>query len=428
MIILTVMLYACSQVSTADGNRTSILPSPSPSHLSLEPDPTLSMPTASLHTIGPTPQSATCPEILGEVVFPFPSSLDGIVAQIFEYLNSGGDPNALEALFMHQEDSGLYILLMDLNQDDIDELIIAGPYVSSASPYGSASVTILQCTEGHYDQAYSSFVGDISFGYFLNSFDFPPETGNDLIFISKDIRRGMHYLVVGWDGSEFITLLQDTALFSDIVVYDRNDDEIFEIDLIGTVHASSSGGPIRDEIRRYEWTGETYERFETDFLPSTSRVHLLEDAQRALERNDPALAAGLYQIAAENVLFYSNPSEYQISEGLEHLAEPYQRSFAAFRAAVLLYSLGCAPCAERSMSHIESWFAVGEPGGEFQEAYKVFVEEVQAGESYKNSCISSEIFLAENYRQVAGEQGHLGNWGWSTIQFGIDAICPDLQE
>jgi hypothetical protein len=361
-----------------------------------------------------------------DLAFVLPPDTIDIPAKIAAYLNAGGDPLNIGATGDGLLAPDFLVEIRDLNQDMNNEVVVAGPFFSPGSLERTASLTIYSCEQSSFRTTYSEYVEDATSGFFLDQFDFPPERGNDIVFVSHSLHGGRtEYLIVVWNGMHFATALDDaTDSPSQIAVYDRDDDGLLEVNLIAPTHNSVSGGPNRDEVRRYEWLGSTYERQYTTYLPSTSRVHLLQDAQLALEENDIARAIGIYRVAAEDRSYTSAPTGYERTNGLEGMAEDYQRSFAAFRAAVLLYNVRCIPCADGIERYMQNEFPQGAPGGELLEAFQIFKSEFETGATLAHSCQAAETFLAEKYPHVAGETGHLGSWGWANLEFGISDMCP----
>ena len=114
----------------------------------------------------------------------------------------------------------------------------------------------------------------------------------------------LHVEVLAWEGGRFRDLSGGPRpifmSYAELEVKDRNGDGRDEIALHGGEIGSVGAGPVQTRTEVYAWDGQAFELAETIYDPSTVRVHVLFDGDRALRRGDLAAALAAYQRVADD--------------------------------------------------------------------------------------------------------------------------------
>ncbi|MCA9899606.1 MAG: hypothetical protein H6654_16070 [Ardenticatenaceae bacterium] len=350
------------------------------------------------------------------------------------YLNKVGTieqlPEQLAALDIEYE-----IFLVDMNGDGITEVVL-----NTSIPFEELSprdhiTSVLQCRDDSYQIIFETFWG--YWHYF--DYTFSDDVNND---------GNMDVIVLGgFAGSACalgptILLLQDDAILdvspnlessfscSDqnrVMLNDTDNDGIKEFIVSGPTLEHTEFPPPRIITQTYGLQNNTYSLQTLELGPPESLVHLLDDAQKALDYNEWDLAVELYKDVAQNQLlgaFYSyNITPFQLAKELgvepDHPLE-YQQAFALFRLAALQTVLGNTAEADWALTQLQERFPPDMPGAEFISLTLLLVNSFQEGNTPESACEA----VAQEIEQTYPELGAHYYWGWNIVWYENETICP----
>ena len=393
------------------------------------PKPTL---TSRPSTKVPTRTIINCPTRSGVQVPPAPSNNDQLVQTVLAYLDSGAPPEGFEDVLVQwgvvpeipDDFPSMITAVIDLDGDGTKEFVVGGALsILDSAP----ALWIFQCTGSTYSLAFqhTNEGGLLQFVIMLREEVRSPTGFPMLVFGYREWGWRNTYALVGWDGEKWRALLDEVTLVGKLAIYDRNSDSIVEVDFVEDTTGSLAGGPSRSLVTSFEWHDDEYVQLSPFLAPSNFRIHLLEDAQVALDQGLIGRAAAIYEEAAfSRNLFFSTPSDYEKSAGLEDQAEEYQTAFALFRYAILWHSVGDERTTTTALEQMDGSFPVGAPGSEFNEALSIFMEKVNAGNSNTSACLIVNSFLRSQYPHLSGTDGHIGFWGLANISYDFSDLCP----
>ncbi len=196
----------------------------------------------------------------------------------------------------------------------------------------------------------------------------------------------------------------------------------------------SACGPARGRKWIYEFTGNEVKLKSDELLPSTYRIHALEDGEIAIESGDFETAIELYAKAArDNTLIdvlTMSEKDIQISqniplEKIQQTAHAYQTSFAYFRELVLLVYLNRLNEAEKILAQIKNTYPKNESGNEFVDISLYFLEQTRSGLSASKACEATNDYVGNEYLLSDKDfvYPHLNGWGDLSPQIG-ELLCP----
>lgn len=436
LFTMTVLVCACVVETSPYSTYTSIPPTTSRNTPSL------------LETISVT-ETATriCSSPSIEELELMPEPIHEFLLNIMSYLYDSLDVTLLTATEAYSE-SDIQMLSADLNGDSLDELVVAAvfPLEDPIAPGGYIGAFIFSpCVDGEYElipisgsefeyncQAdfclYHLIVTDIA------GLGFP-----QILLAFEERYFNWSYpliTVTGWrDGNwdEFMHEELDIGPLVSLTVYDSDHDGLPEISVWGYRLGTMMFEIGRAVMLRYEWQTDRVILKETEPMPSPYRFQILEDAQRALDIGDIQYAIALYLSAADG--FYINePSlgtkglyqetEYDLS--LDEVAGEYQTSFARFRLIYLYEFIEQHDDVDYQLRVMQGYYPSGEPGSEFAELTATFVEKSRQGITLSDACRASVEFIVDKYPDITGFNGHIGSWGYTSIDYTEDNLCPDL--
>ena len=431
---------AVSQLPTATivPTETAVSPTLTPSPTPLPATPT-SMPPTQTPTATATPSPTatpdfSCPQPGGNATLEKPMALAEFSENLVTYLNKVGTieqlPEQLAALDIEYE-----IFLVDMNGDGITEVVL-----NTSIPFEELSprdhiTSVLQCRDDSYQIIFETFWG--YWHYF--DYTFSDDVNND---------GNMDVIVLGgFAGSACalgptILLLQDDAILdvspnlessfscSDqnrVMLNDTDNDGIKEFIVSGPTLEHTEFPPPRIITQTYGLQNNTYSLQTLELGPPESLVHLLDDAQKALDYNEWDLAVELYKDVAQNQLldaFYSyNITPFQLAKELgvepDHPRE-YQQAFALFRLAALQTVLGNTAEADWALTQLQERYLPDTPGAEFISLTLLLVNSLQQGNTPESAC---EAVLQE-IEQTYPELGAHYYWGMNIAWYRNETICP----
>jgi len=347
-------------------------------------------------------------------------------AQLLNFLNEGGDPHTITALIgAWGFDEQAVSLVADLNSDQLPEFVFANaPIPQENGDFALGQISIYTCTQSQYTRAASfDLIGFERIKIFGIEYR-TPQQYPVLILDQVDLRAAHNYDLVGWNGKDWQLYVNHTTKLGSFAATDGDMDGIAEFTIFAPLSWSVSGGPDRTTIVTYGWQNGNFTKLKQFLGPSTYRIHILEDAQIALDAGHFGEAIALYSVAANDPAFFDEPSDYEKSTGTEAFAGNYQKSFALFRITILWLAANDKNQAERTIVDSGNLYPPESPGGEFTEAALLFKKRVDLGDDFVTACSAVNEFLFTNYPNLSGLNGHLGYWGVANKYYDFYDLCP----
>jgi hypothetical protein len=346
---------------------------------------------------------------------------------VLAYLQAGGDPERIAQLAaewgaVEQVPTYLSAISSDLNNDGMDELALAG----TIEPLNSATIWIYQCGFADYFLAATFPIagGPLMWIGFLRTEERTPTDFPFLILGYAAWGQSNVFAVVGWDSRAWRLFIQQVTTRGNIAVYGDGKHGRAYVDFLEATTASMAGGPPRGLLTSYVWDRDTYVPLPTFYAPSSQRIHLLEDAQRALDEGLLGQAVAIYDVAATDDMYFSAPSQYEVDAGLEEQAEAYQTAFALFRYAAIWAALGDESYAGTIATNMARSYPARAPGSEFGDGLRLFLDRLHEGESNSAACRAVDSSLGSTYPHLSGDDGHVGYWGMSNVSYDFSELCP----
>lgn len=437
-ILLTITLLICS----CKVNRSTYISSPGVTSTISRNTPS---PLVTLSATEAATRFCSSPSI--EELELMPEPIKEFLLTIMSYLDDGLDVTLLATTEAYSEND-IQMLSSDLNGDLLNEFVVAavfppedpiapGGFIGAFifSPCGDREYELIPISGSDYEyncQAdfclYRIMVNDIA------DLDFPQV----LVAFEERFSNWSYPLitVTGWRDGHWVSFMHEELNIGPLVsltVYDSDHDGLAEISVWGYRLGTMMFEIGRPVMLRYEWQTDRIILKETEPMPSPYRFQILEDAQRALDIGDIQYAIALYLSAADG-FYIDEPSfgtkglyqetEYDLS--LDKVAGEYQTSFARFRLIYLYEFIGQHDDVDYQLRVMQGYYPSGEPGSEFAELTSTFVEKSRQGITLPDACRASVEFIVDKYPDVTGFNGHIGSWGFTSIDYTEDNLCPDL--
>lgn len=343
-----------------------------------------------------------------------------LVSSITEYLNAGGDLDELEiqienlALLIQETP---ILIEEDFNGDGYFDLVISLLLPSEeAYPFSGQSYVFL-CQDNGYALAYST--SESSQAGLPRFYAIEDLTGDEL----PDLVLGVEFCgahtcftsvqVIIWTGSTFENRLQGSSddLPSPHVEIIEDPPEIV---VTGEGVASIGAGPNRRVQRHWHWDEDlqSFVPSEDVQLPSSFRIHVLQDADQALMNRDLAAAVeGYIQVQEDDELL----------DWVDPEIERANLSALAGFKMVLAYILENDPStAQATLEDLTSKFPQGTTGASFQAMTQIFWEEYQSTEDVESACMAARMYAQENSAQVLEPL----YFGYANPAYSADDVCP----
>jgi len=238
---------------------------------------------------------------------------------ILDYLNAGASPEELAVTLIVQglgpEEQPVWA--EDLTGDGVREVVVT---VFDETQPRQGSLLIFNCVDEQYvlahlvvseQQAYAPLLLYIQ--------DFNADGQREVVYSSTHC--GAHTCfedvqILRYDNGEYITRLEGSTLdypYPEIKLTDFDHDGMYNLEVIGTAIASVGAGPQRDSINiwQYDPGSGTWKLGEQTLAASPFRVHLVHDAEAAIDRGEYLIASLLFQqvIEDEQLLEWADEEE-----------------------------------------------------------------------------------------------------------------------
>lgn len=431
---------AVSQLPTATPVMmdTAVPPTLTPTATPLPATPTPIPPTQTpTVTATPSPTATpnfSCPQPGGNATLQKSIGFVEFSDNLLVYLNAGGNIEQLPEL-LDSMDISNEVFPVDMNNDTVLEIVlnVAVPEEPYFYEYGTS---VLQCLNGSYEAIFAIWWGYYHYFDYTFSDDVDNDGNQDVIIVGGFAGSAcdLEPSVLIWSDGKIINASPDHLELKlgcygndQVITSDLDGDSTKELIVSGWTVGHIDHGPLRTITQTFSLQNKTYRLEVTEFGPPEYLVHLLDDAQRALDRGNWTVAAQLYEEIAQNqslptVPSYVFPYPQQVEELEEALyrAKGYQQAFALFRLAALQTVHGNLAEADWAVAQLQERFPEGTPGSEFNSLTLLLVDSLDQGRTPQFSCEIVAREIVKSYPELVFHY----YWGTDLASYQEETICP----
>lgn len=238
---------------------------------------------------------------------------------ILDYLNSGATPEelAVELIVGQLSPDDQPVWAEDLNQDGVRDVVVT--VLDTQNPPRGAMM-IFTCQGAGYVLSHVVVAEqDQHAPKLLHIQDLNDDGLWEVVYTSTVC--GAHTCfediqIVSWENGIFMNRLEGSTAelpYPSVQLTDFDRDGNYDLEVIGTAIGSVGAGPQRDSINiwAYDPNTNTWKLTEQTLASSPFRVHLMHDAEAAMDRGEYLIASLLFQqvIEDETLLEWSNPAD-----------------------------------------------------------------------------------------------------------------------
>ena len=390
------------------------------------PTPT---PTATSSPTPPTaPPDPSCPEPGSADPFTYPANTTELQASILAYLNAGGQWEDLFALFDELEIEHDWVQA-DMNGDGVMETIINMMIENEADR--NFIVSIYQCQAAQYSHLFSLDFGLYHFHWNTIIDDVNSDGNQDVILVDGFFGSAcsLEPVVLSWQNDDVIEYSPPyDQLFigcgdNQVILQDIDRDDLKEMILTGFTVAHLDYAPPREFTQTLKLLNNRYETIQFEYAPVDIRVHLLTDAQDALDAGDLIQAIEYYDQAAHDDALEDIES-YTFRTILDETAidfpREYQQSFALFRLATIQFVLGNESEQIKTLAELKNNYPEGQPGHEFAIITEALLNLLTTEQDLNKTCQEITNLIQSDYPKL----GAHFYWGGGAAFYQNETFCP----
>ena len=340
---------------------------------------------------------------------------------ILEYLNAGASPEELAVTLIV---NGLGpkeqpVWAEDLTGDGVREVAVT---VYDETQFPQGALLIYDCVDGRYLLAHLVISEQQFHAPLLRHIqDINADGLREVVYSSTNC--GAHTCfedvqILEYDDGVYLAKLEGSTLefpYPEIKLTDYDHDGVYSLEVVGTTIASVGAGPQRDSINVWDFdsASRTWQLKSQSLAASPFRVHLLHDAEAAMDRGEYLIASLLFQqvIEDENLLEWAEPEEEY-----NNLA-----AYAYFKRVVAAVFLDDRAAAERLFSELEDEFARSDQYA-YVEMAEVFLEE-SAASGLEDGCTAARLYADANEFVILTPLGS-EVYGYANPDLGAADVCP----
>lgn len=320
------------------------------------------------------------------------------------------------------------VLFKDLNGDGTEEITLSYVFANKDGFPFSTQVIIYECRNGQYIQNRTDF-GDRVYKFIVLLAEDLIEIGYPQILVAQTwlgTACDDFAVVIGWNGKQWATFFS-TYLYCPayIRVNDLNGDGLKELIITARNQGNLETGIGRQLTETYGWDGVQFVLRTRVFHPSPYRIHLLQDAQLAVDAGDFRQAIRHYERAATVRALKETPSIDQDIDDFK-AAFNYQTAFANFRLVTLWLKAERPDRARSVINRMKVQYPASTAGNEFLELAQLFLKEVEGGASLELACEAVTAKIDVDYPdELVGPVGAIGFWGTANVEYiETKEACP----
>jgi len=238
---------------------------------------------------------------------------------ILDYLNAGASTEELAVNLIVRglgpEEQPVWA--EDLTGDGVREVVVT---VFDESQPRQGSLLIFNCVDGQYELAFLVISEQQAYAPLLRHIqDFNADGQREVVYSSTHC--GAHTCfedvqILSYENGEYLPRLEGSTPeypYPDIKLTDFDHDGVYNLEVVGTAIASVGAGPQRDSINiwQYDAGSSTWKLGEHTLAASPFRVHLVHDAEGAMDRAEYLIGSLLFEqvIEDEQLLEWADEEE-----------------------------------------------------------------------------------------------------------------------
>ncbi|MEJ2758450.1 MAG: hypothetical protein P8046_08235 [Anaerolineales bacterium] len=371
-------------------------------------------------TTMPVSESVACvpPSEHPDFVF---STYEELPQTILDYLNGGASPEELAVSLIVQglgpEDQPVWA--EDLTGDGYREVVVT-VYDPANQPQGA--LMIYNCQNGAYVLVHVIVSEVNAFApVILHIQDINADGEREAVLSSTNC--GAHTCfqdvkILAWENEHYTEKLEGSTLeypYPDVKLTDYDHDGIYTLEVTGTAYGSVGAGPQRDTINSwtYDPTVRLWRLTDQTLAASPFRIHLVHDADAAMDREEYLIASLLYeQVINDDSLLEWAKEEVEYN----NLA-----AYAAYKRVVAAVFMGDRPSAETIFTELKDQYGKSSQYGyvEMAEAFLTDSETLGA----EGGCTAARQYAASHQTQVLDPLGS-AVYGYANPDYTPEDICP----
>ena len=392
------------------------------------------IPTAT-PTNTPSPTSTpdpTCPEPGTATPFAYPADTTALQASILAYLNAGGQWEDLLALLDELEIEHDWIQA-DMNGDGVMETIINMMIENEMDR--NFIVSIYHCQASQYSHLFTLDFGPYHFHRNTIVDDVNNDRNQDIILVDGFFGSAcdLEPVVLSWQTDGIVEysppynqLILGCSGKDQVILQDTDGDGLKEMILIGSTVYHPDYAPPREITQTFKLLDDRYEAIKIEYAPANLRVHLLTDAQNALDAGELIQAAEYYEQAAhDNSLGNVESYTFQtvLDENEKDFPMEYQQSFALFRLAIIQFVLRDESASIETLDELKNNYQEGQPGHEFVIITETLLNLLAADQDINLACQEITNLIQNDYPKL----GAHFYWGGAAF-YHTQTFCPIISE
>lgn len=442
---------------------TSSIPSPTPTapQATHTPEPPTLTTTSAPSTPSPPAEGPESDDQMPTISADAPGTtiVEIFQPQMFDYLNSGGSPEDLQAALAEVTitqgkatwHASSQVTTVDVTGDERPDVVVDLSFFEIGQ-YTEGAIFVFTCEEGRYR---GGAVAQIA-GQMLLDSDPDPRilaiedmNGNGMpeIAFSYIEMIGTHanftrvYRIVEWDGAEFADLIRGDSSHPHAATVNNGDGAIGDTDGDGTLeltlthgigHYYADGGPQRPRTDTWVWDGSAYTLVSCEYAPPTYRFQAVRDGDRAsqLGNYDEALECYQRALSDEDLLGWSQGQLWPNSaygESPTPTPDPEERprlnAYALYRIMLLHVIRGDPSQAQLAYQSLQEGFPPDAAGNQYAQLATAFWTEYHASEDIAAACSKAIEYATAHSSELLAPMSS-GFYGIDQRDYVPEDVCP----
>lgn len=354
-----------------------------------------------------------------------PSDFEDYSETILRFLNMGGGAQTLEEALTQLSVAAAPspVQQVDLNGDGGSEVVVSIIDPESTFLTPSGALTVYLCLGDQFGLAYENSTEDGEGApIIIHTRDLNADGYTDLVTSSKSC--GAHTCfedihILAWDGHGFENRLDGSTIeipFPNIQLTDYNLDHIYSLEVVGKGYGSVGAGPQREftVIWNYDPDSESWQAGEPTASSSNYRIHMVHDADDAMQRGDYQVAQVLYDQA------FNDPDLLEWGELLNE--QLTIGGYARYKIVVAYALQGDLADAEQLLLEMSNFFPTNIPQRDYVELAQVFLDTFQ-DDGQIAACRAAEKYAEDHSNTILRPLGS-EVYGYANRDYTAEDICP----
>lgn len=377
-------------------------------------------------TAGPqvTPQPITCPVPSGSPPVPSLQAPASYIQDVLAFLNGGGSPHDLQLQIQSaglSPQAGIPLAQQDFNGDGLNDVAVSLLTPDASSIMVPGYLYVFVCIGQAYALAYqSAAVAQFGAPEIIDARDLNADGAADLLLARETC--GAHTCfsrleALTWRQNALVNVLHgesDDLPYPSIRVVGPGPAGRFDIAVTGTGIGSAGAGPYRGITRTWAWNaaGDALVPGPDLTLPSTYRIHILNDADQADLGGSYAAALQLYDqvIHDDSLQDWVDPSSERANLS----------AYALFREVVTELQVNDVAAAQTDYQALRNAYPPASLGGAYGLLAQAFWTAYQSTNSIGLACAQAQAFAQANEATILQPL----YFGYANPVYTAADICP----